>query len=815
MATAYTNPGGTGRRGHLIIVSGTGLGGGYSPQAIVGADWVPTSNCPYGSGAVAGKYIRFQFSEAVLIDECKWYQNQTTSNGVWKWQGSNDATNWTDIGSSFTLGGGLTQTQTQLNGNTTKYIYYQLLGVSGSFAVLSTFINEAEFKIDVTDQVKTYLNSTYSYGNRTGTITVSSDFLSANPSGFVDGLNQTNYTKFSGTNPAGHYIKFDFGTALCITEAIYFQQNTTASGTWKWQGSNDESNWIDIGSPFSLGGATREVLTELSTNVTEYRYYRLLGTGGTTNTSVYLYEFIFQISSVFVELPTVITNAASDVSVNTATGNGEVTDDGGGNISERGFCWSTSANPTTADDTVTVSGTVGSYSETISSLTLGTLYFYRAYAINEAGTAYGNDVTFTTIGYPNVVTNAVTDIGIDAAIGHGSNDSGGGTITERGLCWGTSADPDTVGDHVTASGTTGAFSGNLTGLSVGTHYFVRAYATNSEVGTAYGDNVEFTTIALPVVETLTASDVTAISAAGNGNVTSAGGGTISERGFVWSLTANPTTADNKLVVAGTTGAFSGAITGLTQVTTYHYRAYAINEAGTAYGDDLIILTTAGLPVISTGTVTTGDVTNINNVSSIAHGNVLSDGGSTITSRGICYALTDTPTLLDSVATATGTLGEFTATLTGLVKGTTYYYRAFATNAAGTAYGGIAHFVAGFESGIVTPTPATPKTIFPELPPKLRFKLDDEYPGFYYWYSAAKKFWSTVSFKGGSFTLSVGTSTIVADARTLATSVVVMHPTNAAAAALTPYVSAKTAGTGFTLTHGIAAGTETFDYILYV
>jgi len=107
-------------------------------------------------------------------------------------------------------------------------------------------------------------------------------------------------------------------------------------------------------------------------------------------------------------------------------------------------------------------------------------------------------------------------------------------------------------------------------------------------------------------------------------------------------------------------------------------------------------------------------------------------------------------------------------------------------------------------------------IFPTLPPRLRVELDELLPGFYNWFQDASKFFELVLYKGNG-TLTAGTSTSVPDVRVLATTRIVVQPTNAAAAALAtlPYPSAKSAGTGFTLTHANANGTETFDYILFV
>lgn len=103
----------------------------------------------------------------------------------------------------------------------------------------------------------------------------------------------------------------------------------------------------------------------------------------------------------------------------------------------------------------------------------------------------------------------------------------------------------------------------------------------------------------PTVTTNAADTVATTTANGNGSVDSDGGAAITERGFVWSTSANPTTADNKLVVAGTVGAFSGSLTGLSSTTTYHYRAYAINSVGTSYGADTSFTTATASSFVPT------------------------------------------------------------------------------------------------------------------------------------------------------------------------------------------------------------------------
>jgi hypothetical protein len=95
--------------------------------------------------------------------------------------------------------------------------------------------------------------------------------------------------------------------------------------------------------------------------------------------------------------PTVTTQSVSNIGHILATGNGNVTSDGGDPVTERGFCWNTTGTPTVADSKVIVAGTTGVYSGIMTGLSVGTLYYVRPYAINGTGTGYGSEVTFRTI----------------------------------------------------------------------------------------------------------------------------------------------------------------------------------------------------------------------------------------------------------------------------------------------------------------------------------------------------------------------------------------------------------------------------------
>lgn len=120
------------------------------------------------------------------------------------------------------------------------------------------------------------------------------------------------------------------------------------------------------------------------------------------------------------------------------------------------------------------------------------------------------DVNEEVLDVPRVTTSAMTNIAIDSAIAGGEVVSDGGApITACGVCWSTSENPTINDNHTVESPGVGAFNSTITGLAEITTYYVRAYATNS-VGTFYGDNVKFTTIAssggVPCPDTPTLTD---------------------------------------------------------------------------------------------------------------------------------------------------------------------------------------------------------------------------------------------------------------------------------------------------------------------
>ena len=291
-----------------------------------------------------------------------------------------------------------------------------------------------------------------------------------------------------------------------------------------------------------------------------------------------------------VELPSVSTYEVTNITTDYAMATGEVTDEGGGTVSERGICLDTEHNPSIEGNHVANGAGLGLFMVAMSNLTENTTYYVRAYATNEAGTAYGEEVTFTTLTTPTVTTAAVTNIAEHTATGGGTvvNDNGSPVLV-RGICWSTSHYPTTSDSHATNGDGIGSFTVNMTGLTAHTTYYVRAYATNS-VGTEYGDEVTFTTLTTPTVTTAAVTNIGEHTATGGGNVTDDGGSPITVRGICWGTSHNPTTSNSHATSGSGTGSFSVNMTGLAAHTTYYVRAYATNSVGTEYGNEVSFTT---------------------------------------------------------------------------------------------------------------------------------------------------------------------------------------------------------------------------------
>jgi len=210
---------------------------------------------------------------------------------------------------------------------------------------------------------------------------------------------------------------------------------------------------------------------------------------------------------------------------------------------------------------------------------------------------------------PIVTTQAVTKIGTTTATGNGNiTELGSSNPTQHGVCWSTSTNPTIALDTKTTQGakdTTGAFTSSITGLSAGTTYYVRAYATNS-VGTSYGDQVSFSSVPNPPTATA-ATSITQTGFSANWNASAGATGYKLDVSTQSDFSSYVSGYEDKDVGAVTTS----AVTVLTVGTTYYYLVRAVNSGGTSANSGNISATTLPVPDLTgPATATAGAVSTV-------------------------------------------------------------------------------------------------------------------------------------------------------------------------------------------------------------
>ncbi len=287
---------------------------------------------------------------------------------------------------------------------------------------------------------------------------------------------------------------------------------------------------------------------------------------------------------------------------------------------------------------------------------------------------------------PSLTTTAVTSITTTTAVSGGNISSdGGASVTARGVCWSTTSNPTTANSKTIDGTGIGSFTSNITGLTQGTIYHVRAYATNN-VGTAYGSDIQFITstpVVIPTVTTVGIGSITTTTFTSGGTITNTGGGTITAKGICWGTTTSPTISGSHTSDGSGSSSWASLGTGISQNITYYVRAYATNSAGTGYGNELQFVSIATVP-----NMTTVVVSSITATTATGGNTVVDDGGASISVRGVCWSTSINPTIAN---THTSDLpGAYPNTIadniTSLTPNTLYYVRAYATNLVGTGYG---------------------------------------------------------------------------------------------------------------------------------
>lgn len=195
--------------------------------------------------------------------------------------------------------------------------------------------------------------------------------------------------------------------------------------------------------------------------------------------------------------PKVSTKNVTSITQTTATCGG-IIDDGGMNITEMGICWCYEGTiPTVNNYHVAANEITENYTLLMTGLIPNSTYNVRAYVISNANVIYGGLRQFSTMNTPTlaiITTNNATNITQSSATCGGNiTSNGGSTITECGICWSTSTNPNIHSSHTSSFITDGSFTIEITGLQSATKYYARAYATNG-TGTSYGEEISFTTL---------------------------------------------------------------------------------------------------------------------------------------------------------------------------------------------------------------------------------------------------------------------------------------------------------------------------------
>ena len=361
-------------------------------------------------------------------------------------------------------------------------------------------------------------------------------------------------------------------------------------------------------------------------------------------------------------LPSVTTGAVSYVTENTANCGGKVTAVGYSAVTGRGVCWGTAPNPTVSGSHTSNGSGTGDFAVQLGGLLPNTTYYVRAYATNSIGTAYGNEVSFTTADACAALTLPYSE---DF---EGYTTSTTAATGVRPDCWKLVREDVAVTDATHPQvyyKSSYAHSGNYT-LRMANRcvYAMPALSENVPVSWVRMEMYVRQPNAAYQLEVGVWDDATATF----------------ER---VQLINNSTTNVQRVVCDFSNYSGNGHRIAFRNVlgggASYNY---SYN-----YIDDITLDTVpGGVASVMPPTVNTGDVRDVTETTAVCGGEVTNTGGSAIIVRGVCWGTGENPTVDGSHTTDGSGTGAFTSSISGLTPNTTYYVRAYATNSAGTAYG---------------------------------------------------------------------------------------------------------------------------------
>ncbi|WOO40238.1 DUF6288 domain-containing protein [Rubellicoccus peritrichatus] len=472
----------------------------------------------------------------------------------------------------------------------------------------------------------------------------------------------------------------DTGGVSPIVRIYYdaIDQGTTA-GNW--------AAYVDVDSGSTQSGTFAESISGLQPNQTYYyRAYAENSVGG--DWSDFAETFTTPVT-----LPDVVTADASNINTTEATLNGEVISTGGvaPDITIFYGMADGGADPDRWDNELILGTQSGAFIRAVDNLNSGTTYYYRARAVNSAGTSWssGDAATFDTLVAPPMVDNdPATNISYTNATLNGEIVLTGGEAPVVTLYYGESDGGMLVGGWSysisvdNGNPQSGEFSQMVSGLEPGKSYVFRARAVNSagEDWSNYAQGFSMLAPTTPTVTNLPATEVGSSSVTLNGEVTDTGG--IPPEVWIFYGT-DPNNLDTSVHVDGgnpQSGTFAETISGLLPATRYYYRAYAVNSVGGTWADatghfDTVI----GPPIVTNDSATAIGLTLVT-----FNGEVTSTGGQTPTVT-LYYGKTDGEDIADNwdhSVSIGAQPGIFEAPVNDLDFNTQYYYRAYAENSGG-------------------------------------------------------------------------------------------------------------------------------------
>jgi len=458
----------------------------------------------------------------------------------------------------------------------------------------------------------------------------------------------------------------------------------------------------------------------------------------------------YTVNIIALSLP-IVSTTLTDLTGVSITTESNITNEGASSVTERGIVWSLSSNPTFADNVITDAGSgLGTYSSSITGLSSATNYYVRAYATNGSGTRYSNELEITTLCEPpttQATSLAVTNItDNEISISWVSDGDHVIVITKEGSPVDTDpfraktymANSDiTLGEDI-GSGNIAVYSGTaetvtITNLLSDTEYYFAVYkytdsemcynttspATGNDITTGYcqasgGGTIYFNSVTLGDIANLgtgysSYADYTSLSTdleQGSTNTLTIENGYVDsfdDLGVWIDFNDNDSFddagenviceidswADNYFDLIIPVDATLGSHR--MRIRTQYFASNCSNTCGTTqYGeveDYTVNITLPELPIVETL-----DPTNIDATAATVGGNVINEGSSILTEKGIVWNISGDPTLLDNVIIeGTTSTGTYNVSMTGLDVLTNHYVRAYATNSNGTSYGTVKQF----------------------------------------------------------------------------------------------------------------------------